>query len=78
MKYILLICSFALFLCACEPTDECTEPIESTAISEVSLGECVHEYGSEPIDTVGNIEFYECQKCGERKVVANGSLIGGE
>ena len=80
MKRVLLVCSITVLLCACEPANDGSgiSQTEPSSVSECTTSACAHVYGSEPIDTVGNIDFYECQKCGERKIIANGSAMGGE
>lgn len=71
---------------ACTSDDEKTSSTASsaegisaalTSAAESSVA-CKHVYGDAPTETVGNLDIYECIHCGERKVVANGTLIGGE
>ena len=87
MKRTILLLLAALFLCACgaEPTvsQEVTQDV-SQAVSEASQAaseetevSCTHRYGDEPVEIVGNLYVYECADCGERKVVPQGTLIGG-
>lgn len=80
MKRVLWIALAALLLCACgdEPTvsQEVTREV-SQAVSEETESSCEHRYGDEPVEIVGNLYVYECADCGERKVVPQGTPIGG-
>ena len=87
MKRLFACLLAACCLCACEaePADESsavlseevrdtvsTEPYEETVVP------CEHVFGDEPAEIVGNLYIFECVHCGERKVVPQGTLIGGE
>ena len=91
MKKLCFCLLAALLLCACgeEPavsqdvTQDVTQDV-SQAVSEVSQAaseetevSCTHRYGDEPVEIVGNLYVYECADCGERKVVPQGTPIGG-
>ena len=88
MKKLCFYLLTALLLSACveEPTvskevtqdDSQTVSEASQAVSEETEGSCTHRYGDEPVESVGNLYIYECVHCGERKVVPQGTLIGGE
>jgi len=84
----LLICLLAVcFLCACEADSEgesraeTSKPDATTVLTESSdetVLPCEHAYGDEPVEIVGNLYIFECIHCGQREVVPQGTLIGGE
>lgn len=83
MKKICLLLLAALLLCACGEEPAVSQDVsqtvleESTAVSEETEVSCTHRYGDEPVEIVGNLYVYECADCGERKVVPQGTPIGG-
>ena len=83
MKKLCFFLLAALLLCACGEEPAVSQDV-SQAVSEVSQAaseetevSCTHRYGDEPVEIVGNLYVYECADCGERKVVPQGTLIGG-
>lgn len=78
MKKAFIFLAAALLLTACAPEETVSETSSPEVVSEETSAACEHVYGDTPVETVGNLEIYECSLCGEQKVVANGTLIGGE
>lgn len=81
MKKVCVVFLAALFLCACEgeiAESGVSQSVSSAEVSEETAVSCVHEFGDEPVEIVGNLYVYECSLCGEREVVPQGTLIGGE
>ncbi len=69
------------------PETDSEEPVSDVSVaasldssyteSEGSTASCEeHIYGETPVETVGNLDIYECTICGYRNVVPNGILIG--
>lgn len=78
MKKIFLLLLAATVLCACEPSPTGESVADSAPVSQAVETSCTHEFGDEPVEIVGNLYVYECALCGEREVVPQGTLIGGE
>lgn len=76
MKKICLLLLAALVLCACGEEPTVSEAV-SQEVSQQSEVTCAHEFGDEPVEIVGNLYVFECVHCGEREVVPQGTLIGG-
>lgn len=87
MKHVLICLLAVCFLCSCEAEQESISHAEISTQNETSVLtesleeteiQCDHTYGDEPVEIVGNLYIFECTECGERKVVPQGTMIGGE